>query len=115
MSRSGRSDLQTPVTLDDKARSDFAQFGVTIEEDEAETPEEDVFAVWQDNWISVLTFLACETQWRTVSTMTRLEWLGLDYTAVDVVMRRKGIPDDVFEDLRIMEQAALETFGEIVE
>lgn len=47
--------------------------------------------------------------------MAGVHWLGLDYTAVDVVMRRSKVDDVVFEDLRLMEAASLEVFGETVE
>lgn len=47
--------------------------------------------------------------------MTGIHWIGLDYTAVDVVMRRSKVDDAVFEDLRLMEAVSLEVFGEIVE
>ncbi|MDR5655410.1 DUF1799 domain-containing protein [Ruixingdingia sedimenti] len=64
------------------------------------------------NWSSVCAFLACETQWRAVATLAGVIWLGLDYPAVDVVLRRQGAPDAVFADLQIMEAAALEVFAE---
>lgn len=68
-----------------------------------------------DNWLSVCAFLACETQWRAIAGMMGgLVWLGLDYSAVDVVLRRLGFddPDSVFADLQVMEDAALAVFAE---
>jgi hypothetical protein len=37
---------------------------------------------------------------------------GLDYSAVDVVLRRRKAADDVFDDLQVMELAALAAMGE---
>lgn len=71
----------------------------------------DTFEVLPQNWPAVRAFLACETQWRTEGTRGGIIWLGLDYAAVDVVLRRMQAPDEIFADLQLMETAALETFG----
>lgn len=76
--------------------------------------ELEAFEVMAVNWPAVTTFLACETQWRCAATMAGLIWLGLDYTAVDVVLRRRGTEVD-FADLLLMEQAALDVFAEDAE
>lgn len=100
-----------PVGIDDDLARQFADLGVTVAPDRPED-EREGFEVMADNWQSVCTFLACETQWRVVAGFAGLIWLGLDYTAVDMVMRRSGVPDPVFEDLQVMEAEALATFGE---
>lgn len=64
------------------------------------------------NWQSLITWLACETQWRVAATMAGLIWLGLDYAAVDVVLRRSEAADAIFADLRLMEREALDVFME---
>lgn len=71
------------------------------------------FPVWPMNWDSMLAFLACETQWRTVASMAGIFMTGIDYTAADVVLRRFRSPDHVFEDLRLMEREALGVFKEV--
>lgn len=71
------------------------------------------FEIMPVNWDSIKAFIACETQWAALATLTGAIWLGLDYQAVDVVLRRLGLPDRVFEDLQVMEGAALEVFGEV--
>lgn len=88
---------------------------MTIAEEAAErlTAEESVVDVWDVNWPSLNAFTACQTQWRVVAGMSRAFWLGLDYSAVDVVLRRRNLPDQVFEDLRVMEAEALRTFNEV--
>jgi hypothetical protein len=68
---------------------------------------EDLIAVWPENESSVMAFLECQTQWRVTSTMRQLIWLGLDYVAVRAVLDAEGHGRDVFEDLRVMEAAAL--------
>ncbi|WP_323041579.1 DUF1799 domain-containing protein [Gemmobacter sp.] len=77
----------------------------------AEVADHECVEVLPVNWPSVLAFLACETQWRTAGTLAGLIWLGLDYPAVDVVLRRVA-PEADFRDLQVMERGALEVFGE---
>lgn len=76
----------------------------------AAPPTED-FEVMPCNWQSVCAFLACETQWRAVATMVGLVWLGLDYTAADIVLRRRQADDAAFADIQVMEQEALSVFA----
>ena len=47
--------------------------------------------------------------------MAGTAWLGLDYTAVDVVLRRAAVehPEEVFADLMDMEAEALTAFAEV--
>lgn len=83
-----------------------------------ETPSEDEteeFVVMPCNWDSVCTFLNCETQWVVAVSMAGLIWWGLDYKAVDVVLRRTKVADAdaVFADLQLMEGAALDVLGEV--
>ena len=69
-------------------------------------PNADALRVW----------LAVETQWRVVVGMGGMAWLGLDYGAVDVVLRRAGLEtpraNEVFGDLLVMEAAALPVLSE---
>lgn len=54
-------------------------------------------------------FIAVDTQWRTHVAGARLVWLGLDYAAVDIALRRLGIDPTPaeFRDLQIMEREAM--------
>ncbi|WP_320200494.1 DUF1799 domain-containing protein [Agrobacterium sp. rho-13.3] len=79
---------------------EFDPSEITSEEDEA-------FKVFAPNWESVTAFLACETQWRVLAGAAKLVWLGLDYVAVDIVLRRYEFPNAVFADLQVMELEAL--------
>lgn len=73
------------------------------------------------NWPSLEAFLACATQWRTaVVTMggagaitSQLVFIGLDYTACDVVLRSRSAPADVLADIMVMEEAVLPVLNEV--
>ena len=73
--------------------------GLTAED----VPEEDV-ELWPDTQASIYLFLDMRTQWRP-------ECSGLDYSALPTVMRLRRIPRTeqaaVFDDLRVMEVAAM--------
>lgn len=80
----------------------MAAFGFSAEDFDVEV------GVWPDCWASFECFAAMRTQWRTgVSGAT-----GLDYVALEPVMRLQGIPkaerNSTFEDVRVMEMAALD-------
>lgn len=84
--------------------------GVTIEgAPTAAGPE--AFEVLRANAEALDAWLALETQWRClIGPSGAVLWLGLDYGAADVVLRRRrwADPDQVFADLQVMEGAALE-------
>ncbi|MDI3259472.1 MAG: DUF1799 domain-containing protein [Sinobacteraceae bacterium] len=63
---------------------------------------------------AVEVFLACQTQWR-VGGMGGL--LGLDYSAVDTVMRILRTPDrpETFAGVRVIERAVLAAMSEKAE
>lgn len=64
--------------------------------------------VWPDNLKAINVFLVMLTQWRW-SGGNRV---GLDYSALPEVWKRTNVPkkdrNDIFDALRIMEQAALD-------
>lgn len=63
---------------------------------------------------AIEAWLALESQWRCISPGPgAIIWLGLDYGAVDVVLRRRkwADPDALFADLQEMEGAALEVMN----
>lgn len=86
-------------------RDEFAAFGVMIAELTEETEDFDPVAAC--NWESLLAFMACDTQWRVGVGFGGMIWIGLDYTACDVVFRRRGLADHIWDDVRVMEEAAL--------
>ena len=113
MARLGRSDDREPVRIDDEITRQFRAMGAEVPAQET-CSDKDAggFEVLPSNWKSVCAFLACETQWRVVTSMAGLIWLGLDYQGVDVVLRRSSADEAVFADIQIMESEALVVFGE---
>jgi hypothetical protein len=81
--------------------------GLTMEE----AVSGQVFEVWQDCWTSVGVLSAIATQWRVGGDGP----IGLDYAAIPVALRLMGIPrrewQQVFDDVRVMEDAALKYFA----
>jgi hypothetical protein len=74
---------------------------------------DDNVEVWPDCWRAVHTFVQLSTQWRIVALPSGAQHLlGLDYGVIPAVLELAGVPreewSDVFADLRVMEQAALE-------
>ena len=69
-----------------------------------EKKKEKDFAVWPENWDAIELFLRCQTQWRTsVGGVT-----GFDYSSVLALVNMYAYDVSVFEDLQIMEAAAIE-------
>lgn len=73
--------------------------------------EQDQLEVLEPNLLSVAAFLECRTQWRVVSGLAGVAWIGLDYPAVKLVLDDLGCPQNVFADIRMMEAAALEVLN----
>ena len=88
--------------------------GVVIEDHAAAAPVPEAFEVLPPNADALDAWLSCQTQWRVAAGMGGMVWLGLDYSAVDVVLRRMKLadPDAVMADLQVMEGAALKVLGE---
>ncbi len=106
----GRSDPTRPDTIDAQDAADFASFGIIVEVDEDEGDE--FFEVWEPNWTALLLFLACETQWAIVAGMGGVSYIGLNYQAVDIVMKHRGFDAEAFRGLQIMEHEALRILNE---
>lgn len=68
------------------------------------------FVVLAGNWETFQTFLACRTQWRRNFSGS---FGGLNYTGVDVVLKRRKLtdPDRTFAEIQAMELAALEVLN----
>lgn len=73
----------------------------------------DGFPIWAENWPTLMAWLDLETQWRVTAGAKSLIWTGLDYAAVEIVLRRRKHADHVFDDLQEMEKAALKAFAEM--
>lgn len=79
-------------------------WGLTVDEASGEP-----LGIWPDNWAAVNVFIKMSTQWRKDEGRA----YALDYGVLPVVMRLVGIEHaaraDVFESIRILEDAALAT------
>ncbi|MDO6967021.1 DUF1799 domain-containing protein [Rhizobium alvei] len=95
-------------------RSDLAAWGLQIpRKPQTRDEETDRMPIHPANWPSLIAFLGCETQWRVSGTMAGLFWLGLDYSAVDVIARLESWSKDIWENVRVMEAAALPVLNEV--
>lgn len=73
----------------------------------------EVFEVWSDNVATLNVFLSCSSQWRMLAGYKRNAYLGLDYPALEVVMKHHRIKDRaaMFADIQTMEWAALKVLN----
>jgi Phage related hypothetical protein (DUF1799) len=83
---------------------ELAKFGLTAADFEL-----DEIVIWPENYESYSVFMCMGTQWRTGMAGAT----GLDYSALNEVWNRLDVPlsrrDDVFQDIRVMENEALKT------
>lgn len=65
--------------------------------------------MWAENWPALNVFLTLSTQWRLAPSG---HLVGLDYTAIPPALGMLGVArrewPELFEDLRVMERAAIE-------
>lgn len=78
-----------------------------------ENRDADEFEVWEQNWETVLAFLAVSTQWRSVPfgggmAPMQVIYQGLDYTAVRAGLEGFGFEATpaLWRGLHVMEAAA---------
>lgn len=74
------------------------------------------FEVFEDNWQSLLFFVGLKTQWNiSIGGMGGAIYLGLNYQSVESAMNLKQVPKkaraELFNDLQVMEEAALEVLN----
>ncbi len=65
--------------------------------------------IWTCNVEAVSTFLAVQTQWRTVATMLGVTPTGLDYAAVEAGLRLAGreVSSETWADVQRIESGAI--------
>lgn len=89
-------------------RAELAAFGFRPEDYAHEQ-----VSVWPDNYQAVSTFIELQTQWRVGGMGSAT---GLDYVAALAVIRELDLEKDeareLFQDIRVMEAAALEQMAE---
>lgn len=91
--------------------ADAGRYGIPLEWLLATLPDEpEEFEIWPENLQSLEVFLACSTQWN-VHFSGKAQ--GLNYPALEAVLRMQGCMEQqqIFEDLRAMEYAALDEFN----
>jgi len=90
-----------PSELADQA----AMLGIDLAELPSDDDEDD-FLVWPEHEDVVMTFVRCQTQWRSAASGV----FGLDYGVVFQVMALYDVTDrrGVLEDLQTMEYRAVE-------
>jgi|688.fasta_scaffold596764_2 hypothetical protein len=79
---------------------------------ESQVEDDGQCEVWEENWDTLMVFLALQTQWRReIPAMSgQMIWHGLRYTEAEVVIRMMGHQKqqkDIFDGLRVMESTAL--------
>jgi hypothetical protein len=79
---------------------------------ESQVEDDGPCEVWEENWDTLMVFLALQTQWRReIPAMSgQMIWHGLRYTEAEVVIRMMGHQKqqkDIFDGLRVMESTAL--------
>jgi hypothetical protein len=70
--------------------SDAAAWGITLEERQREAGNVDI---WPEHVTAWNVFAACSTQWRIIAGPASLFQQGLEYTAVESVMRMHDVED----------------------
>lgn len=91
-------------------RSDCALLGIDPDrlippQQQRERPDD--FELWPEHQEAWNVYLGCATQWRVAVGMGGAYWEGLNYSSVEIVMNRYGVPESmknkVFSDVQIME------------
>ncbi|WP_035573005.1 DUF1799 domain-containing protein [Halomonas halocynthiae] len=97
--------------MEDARESDAKALGIVHQQ--PATP--DVCEVWQEHTEALDVFLACRTQWRIIAGMSGAHHQGLDYTALESVMRMKRVedPDETLAQIQHIEAGALEALNNI--
>lgn len=69
--------------------------------------------LWTEQAEAFRVFAACQTQWRIVAGMSGAAYQGLDYGAVESVMRMHAIEDtaECLDQIQALERGALEVLN----
>ena len=84
--------------------------GLTLESDEIRTPNDDgwfyngrkwvcEFPVWAENWPAISFSRKWHSQWRVVSGMSGVHYLGLDFGVILPLLDRRGLSKDEYDDM----------------
>lgn len=82
--------------------------GINLDDDE----HRDGFEVYAENWQALMIFLDCETQWNHSPAGVT----GLNYPALESVLRLQGIPKkkhpQLFQKVQLIERGAIQAMSE---
>ena len=100
--------------MHDSRRRDYCQACRAVGRDECDDCDFAMPEIYEENLEAWQVYTACTTQWRYVGDLGVVA--GLDYTAVESVMRMLGVEDqaDCFWRVRVMESVGLELMNEEV-
>ncbi|MDX1755888.1 MAG: DUF1799 domain-containing protein [Marinobacter sp.] len=92
--------------------SDLAAFGIADPAAHRLASQSTDYPVLPENWEALNLFLECTTQWRRAGLEAVIT--GLDYGALETVMRMKGAKNRkrLFEQVRLIEGGALQALRE---
>lgn len=78
-----------------------------------EPKKEDSPDLWQEHAEAFRLFTACQTQWRVIAGMGGAVHQGLDYPAVEAVMRMRGVENhaECLAQVQALEAGALEVLN----
>lgn len=91
--------------------SDATAWGIELTERDREAGSVDL---WPEHIEAWNVFAACSTQWRIIAGPSSLFQQGLDYIAVESVMRMRGVTaqTDCFGQIQCIERGALEILNQ---
>ena len=109
----------------DETAADMESFGAPPEvlarlAETEETEQQEVIAIWPENWDIVIAFMAVSTQWNVISQGMEghLHYVGLNYAGVEARLQGSGLLPpartsvgmkrraDFWDGLAVMEAAA---------
>ncbi len=78
-----------------------------------ESSSAECFEIWPENRQTWNVFCSMRTQWLRSNGMSGDRYLGLNYVALESVMRMLKIrnQDEIFNGIRVMESAAMEVLN----
>lgn len=90
--------------------SDLREFGLTLESDEVAVPNDDGWyydkaekgwrcEIWAENWPALRFYTQWSSQWRAVSGMGGVYYIGLDFGVLLQMLDRLGLEKDEYDDM----------------
>lgn len=95
----------------DELDSDAAVLGIKLDDRYRKV---EAVEVWPEHLEALDIFQACGSQWRIVAGLAGAFYQGLDYTALEAVMRMRDVeePGEALDQIREIEAGALEVLNQ---